>query len=220
MPFHLGRLAAPDQRDKQYPMSLAVKPKSESIFRFWRYWRSSPALDQGATSQCVGFSWTNWLRNAPLMTPAGTLTARLIYNNAQKVDEWEGENYEGTSVRAGAKATSDLGHISSYLWATTPEELSSWVLTKGPVVVGTNWYEGMFTPLPNGYVEITGQIVGGHAYLVTGYNKILKKYRCQNSWGSCWGRNGNFIIKADDLHRLVFEENGEACSAIEQKLGK
>lgn len=216
---HLGRLYSPDARDAGYPMSLVQPAKAESIFRLWRYWRELPALDQGQTPQCVGFSWKQWLRTAPLMTQTGVGPSE-IYDMAQRVDEWKGTPHAGTSVRAAAQVMNGLGYIANYLWASSPEELTTWVLTKGPVIVGTNWTQGMFDPDRGGTVHPTGPIAGGHAYLITGANKITKKYRLLNSWGTGWGKAGNFWMKMDDLHALIFDQQGEACAAIEQPVNK
>ncbi len=74
----------------------------------------------------------------------------------------------------------------------------------------------MFTPDDRGLVVPTGGIAGGHAYLISGYNRLTKKYRCVNSWGEFWGQRGRFWIREEDMHRLLFELDGEACAAVEK----
>ena len=64
------------------------------------------------------------------------------------------------------------GKISSYLWTFDVNVLITTVLTVGPVVVGTNWYNNMFTPDRNGLIRIGGRIVGGHAYEINGVDAI------------------------------------------------
>lgn len=214
MDYGLGRLPSVDLRDKNFPMKLALVQQTLPTYK---YWKTGPVLDQGNQPFCVGYSWRQWLTTAPLMTRSGP-DAPTIYHEAQVNDEWPGEDYDGTSVRGGAKALEIRGHIATYLWATTKTELTEWVLTKGPAVVGTWWYSSMFTPNADGFVFPSGSLEGGHAYIIIGYNSLSKVYRCMNSWGSSWGQKGRFWIKEDDMHQLIFDEDGEACAAIERKI--
>jgi len=153
-----------------------------------------------------------------LASPTRTKTGPVptdIYAAAQMVDEWDGENYDGTSVRAGAKVLASQGRISEYLWAQSLAELQAWVLTKGPVVMGTEWYQGMSLLGVNGYATPAGALLGGHAYLCIGYSTARRAYRFLNSWGRVWGSpNGRFWMKEEDVADLL-SRNGEACAAIE-----
>jgi hypothetical protein len=142
-----------------------------------------------------------------------------IYHEAQKVDEWPGESYDGTSVRAGAKVLLDQGKIQEYQWSFDLDTVISHLLEVGPVVVGTNWYEQMFTPVPikNSkavQIKIGGDVAGGHAWKLDGVSLNLKLIRMKNSWGKEWGTNGFARISFDDMERLIHEQ-GEACRAVE-----
>mgnify|MGYP006891290300 CR=1 FL=1 len=70
----------------------------------------------------------------------------FLYNEAQKIDQWPGEDYDGTSVRAGAAVLKSKGYISGYNWAWDVETVVNALLTLGPVVVGTWWTYDMFFP--------------------------------------------------------------------------
>ncbi len=140
----------------------------------------------------------------------------LIYKEAQKVDEWYGENYEGTSVRGGAKYLKSTNKISSYLWTYNINVLINTVLTQGPVVVGTYWYTSMFKPDRNGLIRATGRIAGGHAYVINGVDKTKKLFRIKNSWGKNWGKSGHAFISFSDMEKLI-KQYGEVCLAIENK---
>jgi hypothetical protein len=146
--------------------------------------------------------------------PSGT----DIWREAQRLDEWPGENPdEGTSVRAGAKALAKVWlRLANYHFAFTLDEVVAFLLTTGPVVMGTNWYTAMFSPNSSGLVKIGGVVEGGHAWLLTGVNKMTGKARAINSWGLNWGRKGWFWLKLDDLGRLL-EEQGEAAAAVERR---
>lgn len=211
-----GRIVSEDQRDKKFLIS-AIVPKQE-VTRTSRYWYAQGWWgDQGSTPQCVGYSWAHWVEDGPVthkgVAPIANPTQ--LYNEAQKVDEWEGEGYDGTSVRAGAKALQSKGFITEYRWAWDVATLVDAVLTKGPVVVGTNWYANMLEPDEKGLISVGGPAVGGHAYLVNGVNTKKKLFRIKNSWGQSWGRKGHAYISFDDMERLI-KEYGEICLAIEK----
>jgi hypothetical protein len=164
----------------------------------------------------VGFSWAHWCEDGPVpqsgQPPAAEPT--LLYHEAQKIDEWPGENYDGTSVRAGAKILQTWGYLQSYYWAQSINDIVQALLEKGPVVVGTNWYSSMFDPNSKGILSISGQIAGGHAYVLNGINTKLGLVRMKNSWGRGWGINGRAYLKIEDVARLL-NEAGEACLATE-----
>jgi len=141
---------------------------------------------------------------------------QIIYHAAQQVDEWPGEDYAGTSVRAGAKVLQSLGHVASYVWAFTAEDVATWLLSgHGTCVAGTAWTSGMMRPNDKGFIAPTGNSVGGHAYLIVGYNRVSGVFRILNSWGS-WGQNGRAWILGEHLDVLI-RDDGEAATAIEQQ---
>lgn len=208
----LGRLPASDERDAQFRLLVPATVDLPS----YKYYSTGPVLDQGAYPHCVGYSWRQWLSSALLKTKTGP-AAPYIYSEAQKVDEWPGEAYAGTSVRGGAKVLQTLGHIDSYVWAWDANTVKNFILSgQGTAVVGTNWYEDMFTP-KDGYLIPTGSNVGGHAYLLVGFSQDRNAFRMINSWGRVWGEAGRAWIKYEDMARLIAED-GEACTAYEKKV--
>jgi hypothetical protein len=96
----LGRRHAPDARDTRHLMRRVVGDVPAYVLPSFRYYRTAQTLDQGPFPHCVGYSWRQWLSSAPLMTKTGP-SAVEIYRQAQQVDEWPGEMYDGTSVRGG-----------------------------------------------------------------------------------------------------------------------
>ena len=202
-----GRFAAPDRRDRKFLLA----PRRATRRR--RIWRTTWVGDQLQTPQCVGYAWAGLLRCAPInqfLLPAG------IYQMAQQCDEWEGDAYEGTSVRGGAKVLHALGVIAEYRWAFDAATVARHVLTVGPVVFGTNWYEGMMTPNARGRVTLDGGPLGGHAYLINGANLDTGELDGVNSWGREWGVRGRFKLSFDQVDQLL-DEDGEACTAVETK---
>lgn len=207
-----GRLEAEDARDLAYPMRAAMVPIALPTYK---YWVPGPVLNQGRTSQCVAYAWHQWMETSPIRTKNGPEPA-WIYREAQLIDEWPGEDpvVKGTSVRAGAKVLAVQGRIAEYVWAQSIEDVKLWLLTNGPVVIGTGWYEGMMRTDPLGYVKPTGNLVGGHCTILNGYT-AGGDYRGMNSWGKYWGRNGHFWLHAEDLAMLL-ADHGEACAAVEK----
>lgn len=211
----LGRLPAPDPRDQNFRLATLLPP---APLRTSKYYWSGWFGDQGQTSACVGYSWTAYLTAGPTtqVTQDWDRHARKTYKQAQTLDEWEGEDYDGTSVRAGAKALQAQGFITEYRWAFTIDETVRAVLDIGPVVVGTVWTEAMFYPV-DGKIQPDGPIVGGHAYLIDGANLDRGTVRIKNSWGRDWGNNGRVSMTISHLAHLLDME-GEAALASEIRL--
>jgi len=181
-----------------------------------RFYKTGPVLDQGQTSQCVGYSWRQFLTSEPTITTDG-MTAPEIYHEAQVNDEWPGEDYDGSSVRGGAKALSIAGCLKSYVWAGSAADVRDFLISTGTVVMGTDWLSNMMTPSSAGVLDVSGQVEGGHAYLLCGYSVETKRFQMINSWGTSWGLSGIAWINFRDLDKLL-RRQGEACAAVEQAL--
>lgn len=208
-----GRLIAPDARDKDYSMRSLLRGVAESGAPSSRLWSlpNKYQLDQGDTPTCVGHGCAHFLAAAPHQHPVVEDTALTIYNLAQRLDEWPGENYEGTSVRGGMKALQNLGFISEYRWAFTEDVLWRYVLARGPAVIGVTWLTGMMALDRKGYVNLTGGEEGGHCVALIGADEKRQAYRGMNSWDTF----GRFWLRREDMRVLLEELGGEAASALE-----
>lgn len=215
-----GRLPAKDRRDALYPMRLALPPTPTPKLitsKMWTAARRDP-LDQGQQPACVGFAWRHWLDVAPVMSATIGPDGLTLYQEARARDEWPGEDYEGTSVRGGAKAMQDRAHLAAYVWASSVADVRDWILLHGPVVLGTDWYDGMMEPgIKTGIIRAEGSVVGGHAYLAIGYSSSRKAFRILNSWGPAWGQHGRAWLPETDMAKLLVNQ-GEACAATETAL--
>lgn len=220
-----------DERSREYPVRAKLR---SAVKRKDRLWTPGPILNQGREGACVGFAWAAEAFASPIAvdlhrmranTPAThDMYARFLYGQARYIDEWAGEAYEGTSVLAGAKASQNMNTIREYRWAFTIEDVIDSVIAKGPVVIGINWYDGMYSA-PNGILRKSGTIVGGHALLIVGFNVNSEKipgkstFILQNSWGTSWGINGLAEITVEDLAALL-KENGESCVPTRRSYGR
>ncbi len=219
----LGRLVAPDDRDRRFLARAVLFPNVAPKPRI-RPYQLGPTLDQGETPQCVGYSCRDKLASAPITMKEGQgPDAPTIYAGAQRVDEWEGEDYEGTSVRGGFKFLTARGHLKSYVWLTMVSECEHFIRQGyGTIVLGTNWYAGMSNVDAQGFVRPSGWIAGGHAYHLFWMKPDVKEAWCKNSWGPRWGvrlngRDGCFKLTYDTLARLL-REDGEAGAGLEVKV--
>jgi len=216
-----GRMEVIDTRDKTYPVSSLLMEAPEITEKYW--WDEGWWGDQGESTMCVCYSWLHWLEDGPVIQDAipgrkkPIMAPEAFYKECQTRDQWEGENYPGTSVRAGAKILKQLGLISEYRWAHSVNEIINTILMLGPMVVGTKWLSGMSEPDRKGFIKPTGRDFGGHAYLLNGVDVNKGFFRVKNSWGKDWGKEGHAFLKIDDFEKL-FNQNGEACIAVEVKI--
>jgi hypothetical protein len=213
----IGRKYIPDVRDRKFLIKDHLPIATKKTVKYWdanSWWG-----DQGDTPECVGYAWAHWIEDGPIThinENHPVISPDLIYTEAQRVDEWPGEDYDGTSVRGAAKYLRSAGKIKSYYWAFDLQTLINTVLTQGPVVVGTYWYTDMFYPNVAGLIKVKGSIEGGHAYVINGVDVNNKLFRIKNSWGKSWGKKGFAFISFSDMNKLI-KNQGEICIAIENK---
>ena len=218
--YGLGRVYVPDNRDYPLQPLLAAQPPVERITRDYRYWfQDNWWGDQGTYPHCVSFAWMAWLLDGPVThyTTEPPYDLVVAYRWMQDNDYWPGNEYDGTSVRAGADWLVLQGYIGEYRVTTSADEVAHGILTVGPCVVGTDWHRDMTIPDEDVMLSPTGQLDGGHAWLINGYNRKEGRFRMKQSWGRSWGRTGNAWISGENLQTLLDRE-GEAFFATEQRL--
>lgn len=225
----LGRLIQFDERSRGY--NVAEKLTEPMLGRSWS---CGIYLDQDQTTACTGNSRAYDLAGTPrpAKQPNGKLIdeafAQEIYTLAKKLDEFTGEDYEGSSVLGALKAAKKLGYVGEYRWAFNIDDMCRGLSTLGPVVVGTTWYNSMFEPRPNGLIDISPDSgeAGGHAYyfraiyvsesyksflLGHGENRNGVPLLClRNSWGRSWGRHGEAYMWPDDYERYLMKDGEQS----------
>lgn len=208
-----------DPRSRAYTMASAEQPPSAGIL-----WRNGQVLDQGSEGACCGFAAAGELAAEPVPVPRITNGYALgVYRLAQRIDQWPGENYQGTSVLAVMKVLRSRGYCAGFTWAFTVAQLAAGLST-GPAVIGVEWRAGNYSTDQDAVLRPSGEVVGGHALLVLGFlphgaqlepdawdaltrlrladgaRAVLEDDRERgvfvllNSWGLTYGAGGLFLV--------------------------
>lgn len=160
-----------------------------------------------------------------------------LYRRNVSHDIWPSNDYEqfvdkaprledlqgGSSTDAAMKTGRDLGFWSEFRWCFKLEEADEWIRRQdgSPILIGINWYRGMFYPDANGFIKPTGPIEGGHELKVLWHRRSNRirgtagYWEIPNTWSYDWGRHGTFYLSDEDFDRLVFREDGECAVAVE-----
>jgi hypothetical protein len=203
----LGRIYAPDDRDRLYRIADVAPATSGRTYRYW--FQGGWYGDQGQTPECVAYSTMAWLADGPVTHPQ-----KPMFDPDQFFKDIGG-NQNGALVRDSFQTLKDRGVISEYRWALSMDEVMMALLEMGPLVIGITWFNDMFEPDAEGLVHPGGGVAGGHAIEVNGINTDHGILRLKNSWGREWGINGDFHLTFDDFEYLVFGIDGEAVLATE-----
>ena len=211
--FNPGRIINHDPRSLAYGAELASEPKTIM-------WQSqAPVLDQGKSNACVGFTFAQLLNtqfhDETRIKLLGSKDqffdshkAYDWYSRATEIDEFPGQmptEDTGTSALAMCKVAEREATIKAYNHAFGFDECIK-ALQNGPVMVGTFWTQGMFTPRNDGFVELIGNEVGGHEYLLIGVNMEEKYCTFLTSFGPTYGDNGRFKMKFDVFDTLLINQ--------------
>jgi hypothetical protein len=249
----LGRKAPPDRdKDEQYlmlrglPSMAARADKPPPVKKAWGL-PPSALRHQGNTGTCTEHGAVHLVKASPIATRAEKhLWPQFsAYREYILYDEWKSNDHEatgpdeglqgGSSVRAAMKWLVDHGYASGYVWTFQRAPASLWVRTRGPVVVGTNWYDSQFNLTSEGIAKISGSVAGGHCYLWCGADERRGLDLYANSWDR-WGidrrafsnprrytlgntapdQRGFFMMAAEDTERLIHED-GEVASVTETR---
>ena len=220
--FGLGRKRSMETPRAASLYNAAALPRETWTKQHRYWWQGGAWIDQGATGSCVGHAFAHRRADATVRKEGlDSQYAIQLYIDASGDHTLQ----EGTYAINACQILKNRGEITDYFWITSPEELQATLLQRGPVCVGTNWYDGMFYPgnkYGNVYISPDGALAGGHEYVVNGINLEPPDgppfYRIKNSWGrDNWGLNGTARISTDDLHHLIFDEWGDAVLIREVK---
>ena len=112
-----------DFRDRMFVPTLIHVPPARRLEEYLDH--NPPILDQGAEGACTGFGLAAvahyLLGTRSDDTEATRLSARMLYEMAKRYDEWQGEDYEGSSARGAMKGWHKHGVCSEPLWPHDPD---------------------------------------------------------------------------------------------------
>ncbi len=116
-----------DLRDLPYRPPVinlpAVWPDPDATRRlFPAYLQAGLILDQGKQGACTGFglaaviNYLLWERSADTLGATNVVSPRMLYQLARMYDEWDGEDYEGSSCRGALRGWHRHGVCREALW--------------------------------------------------------------------------------------------------------
>ena len=232
-----------DLRDLKYEGSLAELP-----FKIDNRARVPIVLDQGQEGACTGFGLAavvNFLlhNRSDTLKPAkaklkklpNSASARMLYEMAKRYDEWQGENYDGSSIRGAMKGWLRHGVCTWRDWPYSAEQpgtltpkrqlralarplgaylrvrhlhlnqMQNAVNEVGILYASASVHAGWYE------VDATTGKIPYSSDKVGGHAFAIVGYDgygfwIQNSWGPDWGRKGFCQIAYDD-----WLENGYDC---------
>lgn len=199
----LGRHIAHDPRSRDYQAEAAAALKSV------KHAATGLPLDQGNIGSCTANALVGALNSAPNLkgkTPLVEADAQDLYHAETVVEgePWPPNDPGGTGLyvcRVGKAA----GFLSSYRHAFGIDHALH-ALVLRPVITGVNWYQGFDQPNANGYVQISGQVRGGHEVVVDEIDVDRRLVWMWNSWGPGYGLGGRFCWSFDTWDELLQEQ--------------
>jgi hypothetical protein len=185
------RIPSPPSRSADYPMRTLTEGKPIRSYSH-RYVQ----LDQGREGACVAFDSTmeaaarpRPFYGDPVRNPPDIATlngyALEMYELCRDFDQ---RRYpEGATQLSGMRVGVKLGFWKGYRWATgTPAEQARDVMVAirlGPVCFASDWHQGMDRRDPDGFLQPTGTVRGGHSYLLSAVSAPGMWVWTPNSWG-------------------------------------
>ena len=113
------------------------------------------------------------------------------------------------------KACQRAKYFTKYGWCFGIDDTINWIIRRGPVVLGINWYESMYETTKQGLIMVDGPIAGGHAIMANGFWPAHPTFGdilvLTNSWGRGWGLGGRGYLPIESAQRLL-SEDGEVAA--------
>lgn len=217
---------APDDRDWIYrPPLLQLPPIIDPP-------ENLRILDQGMEGACTGFATAAAInRLYEVAVQDIRVSPRMLYEMAKRHDEWQGEGYEGSSLRGAISGWKNMGTCREELWPYDAQKKGRLTVTRAKdarshtigayyrlrpvvtdyhaalteasvIVVSANVHGGWENPA-SGTIKHRKTRDGGHAFAIVGYND--NGFWVQNSWGENWGTHGLAVWTYEDWIENVMD---------------
>jgi len=106
--------------------------------------------------------------------------------------------------KSAYKVTS-WGYVSTV--SPDVESIKAALVTYGPLVTTMMVYSDFMYYRSGIYKYTSGQLEGGHAIILVGYDDATQAFTVKNSWGTGWGESGYFRIAYSEIStRVLFGE--------------
>lgn len=168
-----------------------------------------PVLDQGNLGSCTAHALAQALNTEPLASRQHQLLderhALAIYSRATSRDPfpltWPPID-TGSSGNAAAHAARDCRLIRRWGWTFSVGACLR-ALVLQPVIIGIPWRKDMLEPGPDGMLQVSGPVIGGHEVCLTELDTSSETVTILNSWGPDWGLGGCALLRWTDLAALL-----------------
>lgn len=206
----LGRHVEHDPKSKDHAVEVATPIGALKAVHHRRYGK---LFDQGQIGSCTGNAAAGSVNTVPLHKIGERLlqesSAVALYSLATHLDDIPGvypPDDTGSSGLSAAKAAKQKGYIKSFKHAFNMDQALN-ALQIGPVITGVSWYEGFDHPDQYGMVVVSGQVRGGHEFVVRGFEPAAdiadSVLDADNSWGYSWGLRGRFRFTVATWQQLM-----------------
>lgn len=126
-------------------------------------------------------------------------TAQWIIDNGGLVEE---RHYPYTSGASGQNGTCHtppktkytIGAVNEIGWRDDAAEIKKAIDNNHAVDTGMYVYQDFMHYKSGIYRHVSGDMLGGHAVTIVGYNDAEGYWLIKNSWGTGWGESGYFRI--------------------------
>lgn len=209
----LRRHVLHDSASRRYPFDT-----SRLAIASVEHERVLPVFDQGHVGKCTAEAALGVLGTAPYWSAnimdrfakafgiVGDKGTDAFYGAEETLDgdgPFPAQD-NGSSGLTSAKVARAAGLISGWTQTFTLDEFLK-ALTAYPISCGTVWYESMSKVKATGMVNVdpTSGVAGGHQYECVGYSTATGLLKFANSWGTSWGDNGFFYMRASTFGKLL-----------------
>jgi len=182
--------------------AFARKPKKAIL------WKAGPTLNQDYSAACTGYGSVHLLNCEPNPQNYGENTAKLLWQEYKNKDFLPNDDSpdQGAISWWTVSILKRLGYIKGGVKNfDNIQETLVWLENAGPIAIGSDWRDGMDHPNGQSIIKFSGEVRGGHFYIVHGIRFINKKpfVIIQNSWGEAWGDKGHAYLPWNQFKKLI-----------------